>query len=65
MPETTCAFDPSAFIIHNLLSAHAEWSVESADMNAIDLPSGEYGGLPFVPRRCVSCLISPVSTFAA
>ena len=65
MPDTTCAPDPSAFIIHSFVSAHAEWSVESADMKAISLPSGEYDGLPLVPLRCVSCLISPVSTFAA
>ena len=46
-------------------TGQAEWSTESADMNAISLPSGEYDGWPFVPLLWVSCLISPVSMLAA
>ncbi len=65
LPDNTCAPDPSAFIANSFVSAHAEWSTESADMKAIILPSGEKTGLPFVPLRCVIWRISPVSRFAA
>ena len=40
-PEMSRGFEPSAFMIQSFDSAQAEWSVESAEINAMYFPSGE------------------------